>query len=68
MPAVCRNRSRIVTDDGYETEPAEREVTIRDLFRHTAGLIYGWGDQDIDRVYQRAQQSLWQGGTPPTTA
>jgi len=39
--------------DLIKTLPAEREATIRDLMRHTAGLTYGFfGDTPIDRSYR----------------
>ncbi len=35
--------------------PAERDMTIRDLMRHTAGLTYGFfGDSRVDRMYAQA--------------
>lgn len=35
-----------------KTVPAEREVTIRDLLRHTSGLTYGfWGNSLVDKMY-----------------
>ena len=36
-----------------ETPPADREMTIRDLLRHTAGLGYGWGDDPVSDVYRK---------------
>ena len=34
------------------TVPADREVTIRDLLRHTSGLTYGfWGTSMVDKLY-----------------
>ena len=40
-------------DDLIKTLPANREATIRDLMRHTAGLTYGYfGDTPVDRVYR----------------
>jgi CubicO group peptidase (beta-lactamase class C family) len=33
--------------------PATREITIRDLLRHTSGLTYNWND-DLGRLYQQA--------------
>jgi CubicO group peptidase (beta-lactamase class C family) len=35
-----------------KTEPARREITIRDLMRHTSGFTYGlFGDSPVDRMY-----------------
>jgi len=33
--------------------PAAREITIRDLLRHTSGLTYNW-NQDLGRMYNEA--------------
>jgi CubicO group peptidase (beta-lactamase class C family) len=36
-----------------ETVPADREMTIRDLMRHTSGLTYGFmDDSPVDRLYR----------------
>jgi CubicO group peptidase (beta-lactamase class C family) len=35
-----------------KTVPAKREVSIRDLLRHTSGLTYGfWGTSLVDKMY-----------------
>jgi CubicO group peptidase (beta-lactamase class C family) len=35
--------------------PADQEITIRDLFRHTSGFTYGFtGDTEVDRRYRNA--------------
>jgi CubicO group peptidase (beta-lactamase class C family) len=40
-------------DGKVNTRPVEREATIRDLMRHTAGLTYGFfGDTPVDRLYR----------------
>jgi CubicO group peptidase (beta-lactamase class C family) len=42
------------TDQGLELEDAHREITIRDLFTHTAGFSYGFDEKDtIDQLYRR---------------
>ena len=48
----------------YQTEilDARKEVTIKHLLTHTAGLVYGWGNESIDKRYQEAD--LFQPGTP----
>jgi CubicO group peptidase (beta-lactamase class C family) len=36
------------------TEPAHRDMTIHDLFRHTSGLTYGFfGNSEVDQIYQQ---------------
>lgn len=36
-----------------ETEPSRRDMTVRDLMRHTAGLTYGFfGGTSVDKMYQ----------------
>jgi CubicO group peptidase (beta-lactamase class C family) len=45
------------TDDGIEVADLERPITFRHLFTHTAGLSYGWKENDpVDRQYQKAQK------------
>jgi CubicO group peptidase (beta-lactamase class C family) len=41
--------------DGQESHVApERELTVRDLMRHTSGLTYGiFGNTDVDKMYRR---------------
>jgi len=46
--------------------PAEREITVRDLLTHTAGLIYGGRDGAVDRLYQQA--GIWDVNPEPTLA
>jgi CubicO group peptidase (beta-lactamase class C family) len=46
---------RVQSGDGDETVEAKREVTVRDLMRHTSGLTYGvFGDTPVDRLYKKA--------------
>ena len=43
------------TKDGLELADSEREITIRDLLSHTAGLSYGWDDDPpINEMYDEA--------------
>jgi CubicO group peptidase (beta-lactamase class C family) len=47
-----------------KTVPANREVTIRDLLRHTSGLSYGlWGDSLVDKMYLDREVLMWKGTT-----
>ena len=44
------------SEPALRTVPAERDMTIRDLLRHTSGLTYGlFGDSRVDRMYGQAQ-------------
>jgi len=50
-------KQRVFAGAGEEgkmlTTPVNREATIRDLMRHTAGLTYGYfGDTPVDRSYR----------------
>ena len=46
---------RVHSGTGNDTVPARREVTIRDLMRHTSGLTYGAFDNTpVDLLYRQA--------------
>jgi CubicO group peptidase (beta-lactamase class C family) len=46
---------RVHTGKGDETVEARREVTVRDLTRHTSGLTYGvFGNSPVDQLYRKA--------------
>jgi len=39
----------------FTTVPSERDMTVRDLLRHTAGLTYGlFAQSEVDRMYIKA--------------
>jgi CubicO group peptidase (beta-lactamase class C family) len=47
---------RVHTGKGNETVPAQREITVRDLIRHTSGLSYGvFSDTPVDRLYRESK-------------
>jgi CubicO group peptidase (beta-lactamase class C family) len=44
---------RVHSGKGDETLPASREVSIRDMMRHTSGLTYGFmSNTPVDRLYR----------------
>jgi CubicO group peptidase (beta-lactamase class C family) len=44
---------RVYVGPKDETVPAQREITIRDLMRHTAGFSYGvFSDTPVDKMYR----------------
>ena len=34
---------------------AKKEITIKHLLMHTAGLTYGWGNKPVDERYKEAK-------------
>jgi CubicO group peptidase (beta-lactamase class C family) len=44
---------QVLTAGGLE--PVQREATVQDLLRHTAGLSYGWQDGPIADAYRAAR-------------
>ena len=53
---------KVYNEDQTEIFDAKKAVTIKHLLTHTAGLVYGWGKESIDKRYQEA--NLFQPGTP----
>jgi CubicO group peptidase (beta-lactamase class C family) len=44
---------RVYVGPNDETVPAKREITVRDLMRHTAGFTYGvFGNSAVDKMYK----------------
>jgi len=55
------------TEDDVEVEDLIRPVTFRHLFTHTAGLSYGWNQDDpVDRCYIKLRKAA--GSHPEKTA
>jgi CubicO group peptidase (beta-lactamase class C family) len=53
----------LVTEDGRTTrQPAKRQMTIQDLFRHTAGLAYGEFSDSPELKAAYAEAKLFQPG------
>jgi len=42
-------------DGSIKLTPAERQITIRDLMRHTAGMTYGFINTPVDHMYNKNQ-------------
>ncbi len=56
---------RVYVGPKDETIPAQREITIRDLMRHTAGFTYGaFSDTPVDHMYR--EQKLLSRNVPLT--
>lgn len=52
--SAVNNPQRVATPTDLKTVPARRDMTIRDLLRHTSGLTYGFfGNSAIDQLYQK---------------
>jgi len=48
------NKARAVKVIPANTAPSNRDMTIRDLLRHTSGLTYGFfGNTKVDQMYQQ---------------
>ena len=44
---------QVCTGDLENLVPPDRPVTVKDLFMHTAGLSYGWGeDSPVEKLYR----------------
>ncbi len=48
-----------------KTVPAEREITIQDLLRHTSGITYGAGSSAAEQAMTKAGLGIQLGGTQP---
>ena len=46
---------KVYNKDQTEILDAEREITIKHLLMHTAGLTYGWGNKPVDALYKEAK-------------
>jgi CubicO group peptidase (beta-lactamase class C family) len=43
---------KVYNEDQTEILDAKKEITIKHLLMHTAGLTYGWGDKPVDERYK----------------
>ena len=41
-------------EGGLRLDPLKRPITIQDVFRHTAGFSYGFGESPVDKAYTEA--------------
>jgi len=61
MKVIVPSKNGRGADDNLTTVPAEGEITIRDLLRHTAGFTYGSGKSSVDKLYREAGFRTWNG-------
>ena len=46
---------KVYNEDQTEILDAKKQVTIKHLLMHTAGLTYGWGNKPVDERYKAAK-------------
>ncbi len=46
---------KVYNEDQTEILDAKKEITIKHLLMHTAGLTYGWGNKPVDERYKAAK-------------
>ena len=46
---------KVYNEDQTEILEAKKEITIKHLLMHTAGLTYGWGNKPVDALYKEAK-------------
>jgi CubicO group peptidase (beta-lactamase class C family) len=51
IPAYAKTTVAVRSEAGVSTVPARRQITIRDLLTHTAGISYGT-DSHVAAIYQ----------------
>jgi CubicO group peptidase (beta-lactamase class C family) len=55
IPGLGGLQVAVEGEGGVKLVPAEREMTVRDLLRHTAGLAYGFDEgTHVERLYRAA--------------
>jgi CubicO group peptidase (beta-lactamase class C family) len=54
LPEFKNPKTLVKTATGRETTGASREITIRDLLRHTSGLTYNW-NEDLGSTYTKSK-------------
>lgn len=56
LPDLADRKVAVTRGDGIELVPAEREITIQDLLRHTSGLTYEFrGTGPVHQMYMAAK-------------
>jgi CubicO group peptidase (beta-lactamase class C family) len=70
LPALKNPRVMVETVDGegrrvVSIVPANREITIQDLMRHTSGITYGTGGSAAEQAMAKAGLGLQLGGAKP---
>jgi CubicO group peptidase (beta-lactamase class C family) len=58
LPEFRNSTVAVAENGGFRVEPAKREITIRDLLTHTAGISYGAGSPAVE-AYRWAGLHGW---------
>ena len=46
---------KVYNADQTEILDAKKEITVKHLLMHTAGLTYGWGNKPVDALYRESK-------------
>jgi len=57
LPEFKNTSVAVANEEGYEIVPAKRQITVRDLLTHTAGIGYGYGP--ASELWKEAEIQGW---------
>jgi len=69
LEVVVKTKDPDTGESTYSTEPSKRDMTVRDLLRHTSGLTYGrYGIAELDAKYREKSAQRRDGTLADMTA